>query len=230
MRLFIVLAMVCVFSSFEARAESVRSLVNGGNDLYKEKKFTDAEVDYRKALEKKPDLVQGRFNLGNALYKQEKFDTSAEEFENAVISAQDQETKSRAFYNLGNAQIKGQKYQEAVTSYTESLKRIPNDPDAKYNLSYALLKLKAQQQDGGKGQDKSGKDKNEKNKQSKQGQQQQKNQQAQQQKVQQKNQQEKKMSKADAERILDLLKNSEKDVRKKLLAKQMARVKVDKDW
>ncbi len=226
-RLFVILAGVCLLSSFEARAESVRSLVNGGNDLYKEKKFTDAEVDYRKALEKKPDLVQGRFNLGNALYKQEKFDTSAQEFESAVISAQDQETKSRAFYNLGNTQVKAQKYQEAVTSYTESLKRNPNDPDAKYNLSYALLKLKEQQEQKDKKQGQGGQDKN---KQSKQGQQQQKNQQAQQQNAQQKNQQAKKMSKADAERILDLLKNSEKDIRKKLLAKQAVRAKTDKDW
>ena len=37
-----------------SRAQSTRSLVHEGNDLYEQDKFTDAEVSYRKALEKDP--------------------------------------------------------------------------------------------------------------------------------------------------------------------------------
>ena len=38
------------------------------------------------------------------------------------------------------------------------------------------------------------------------------------------------MSKADAERILDVLKNNERDIQKKRQASQAGRARTDKDW
>jgi Ca-activated chloride channel homolog len=222
--------------------QSVRSLVNDGNNLYKEQKFNDAEVNYRKALEKEPELVQGHFNLGNVLYKQNKPDESIREYENALLKAEAPETKAYAYYNIGNAHMKAQNYQEAVQSYIESLKLNPTDQETKYNLSYALEKLKEQQQkqqnknDRNKDKNNKGQNKNDQknNDQQKQDQKKRDNDQQkqdqQQQQRQQQSQQEKRMSKADAERILEVLKNNEKDVQKKLRVRQGARAKVDKDW
>jgi tetratricopeptide (TPR) repeat protein len=122
-------------------AQSVRSLVNGGNGLYQEKKYGDAEVNYRKALEKEPALVQGHFNLGNSLYKQGKYDESSKEYVNAIEKAEGKETKAKAYYNIGNSLAQSQNYQDAVKSYVESLKLMPEDQETKYNLSYALAKL-----------------------------------------------------------------------------------------
>jgi len=68
-------------------AQSVRSLVNGGNDKYEDRKFADAEIDYRKALEQEHELVEGHFNLGNALYKQGKFDEAVRAYEAARQAA-----------------------------------------------------------------------------------------------------------------------------------------------
>jgi hypothetical protein len=143
---------------------------------------------------------------------------------------------------MGNALMKGQRYQEAVKSYIESLKLNPNDQDTKYNLSYALAKLREQQQQQNKNdknkdnkqdqqKDKQNQDQQKKD-QEKQDQQKQNQQQQKQDQQQQKPQQgqEKKMAKADAERILDVLKNSEKDVQKKLRVRQGVRVKTEKDW
>jgi tetratricopeptide (TPR) repeat protein len=228
-------------------AQSVRSLVNDGNSQYKDQKYTDAEVSYRKALEKDQGLVPGHLNLGSALYKQDKADEAIKEYENALMKAESKETKSQAHYNMGNAFMKGQRYQDAVKSYIESLKLTPDDQDTKYNLSYALEKLKQQQQqqqqqnknDKNKDNKQDQQQKNQQNKdqqkqdqqkqdQQKQNQQQQQNQQAKQQKQQQG--QEKKMAKADAERILDVLKNSEKDVQKKLRVRAAVRAKTEKDW
>ena len=219
--------------------QSTRSLVNDGNSQYKDQKYADAEVNYRKALEKDQDLVPGHFNLGNALYKQNKADEAIKEYENALVKATGKQTKAGAYYNLGNAYMKGQRYQDAVRSYVESLKLRPDDHDTKYNLSYALEKMRQQQQQQ--------QNKNDKNKDNKQDQKQQQNkdqqkqdqqkqdQQQQKQKEQQAQQQkqqgqEKKMAKADAERILDVLKNSEKEVQKKLRARPAVRAKTDKDW
>lgn len=209
------------------RAQSARSLVSNGNSQYHKENYTDAEVNYRKALEKEPGLFQGHFNLGNSLYKQKKFAESNKEFENALHKSEEKRMKAEAYYNRGNSLMKAQNYQDAITSYIESLKLTPNDPDTKYNLSYALEKLRQQQQ-----QNKNDKNKNsdqKKNDQQKQDQQRQQKQEQQQEQRQQA-QQEKKMSKADAERILDVLKNKEKDVQKKLRTRQAVRVKPDKDW
>lgn len=211
-------------------AQSVRSLVNGGNSQYKKENYTEAEVDYRKALGKEPGLIEGHFNLGNALYKQKKFDESNREFDSALRGTEDAKTKAEAYYNLGNSLLKAQNYQEAVRSYIESLKLAPNDPDTKYNLSYALAKLREQQQQQQKKNDKSSDKKQQKQDQQKQNQDKQNQDQQQQKQQQQQSQQEKKMSKADAERILDVLKNNERDVQKKLRNRQAVRVKPDKDW
>ena len=215
--------------------QSVRSLVRQGNGQYKDQKYSDAEVSYRKALEKEQELVPGQFNLGNALYKQDKGDEAVRAYENAAMKAESKETKADAYFNMGDAYMKGQHYQEAVNSYIESLKLNPSDQDTKYNLSYALAKMREQQQQ----QQQNKNDKNKDNKQDKQKNQQnqdqnkqdQQQQQKQDQQPQQKQQsQEKKMAKAEAERILDVLKNNEKDVQKKLRVRQGVRVKTDKDW
>ena len=234
--------LLALLAAEPAQAQSVRSLVNGGNDLYHDQKYPDAEVNYRKALEKEKDLVQGHFNLGNALHKEGKYDEAVREFALAGEKAAATETKAHAWYNIGNSLMEEQKYQEAVNAYARSLQLNPYDQEAKYNLSYALEKLKQQQQQQNKQnkdqkqdkKDQQKKDQQQKQDQQKQDQQKQDQQkQDQQQQDQQQNQarqQEKQMSKADAERILDVLKNNEKEVQKKLRARQAVRPKTEKDW
>jgi tetratricopeptide (TPR) repeat protein len=230
--------LMSVFAVHSVAAQSTRSLVREGNRQYESEKYGDAEVSYRKALEKEQELLPGHFNLGNALYKQGKATEAIREYESALAKSEDKRTRADAYYNMGNAFMKDQHYQEAVNSYIESLKLTPGDQDAKYNLSYALAKLKEQQQQQ---QKKDGKDNKQDQKQQqdqqkqdqqKQQQQQQDQQRADQQKQQQKQSgaQEKKMAKADAERILDVLKNNERDLQRKLRARPAVRAKVEKDW
>jgi Ca-activated chloride channel family protein len=217
----------------QVAAQSARSLVNSGNDQYKERHYTDAEVNYRKALEKDKGLAQGHFNLGDALHKQGKFDEAIKEYGHVLGPTEQKSTRSSAYYNVGNSYMKEQRYQDAVQSYVESLKLDPNDEDARYNLSYALEKLRQQQQQQqNKNQDRNNNKKNnQQQNQDRQKNQQEKNQkQDQQQRQQYASQQQKRMSKEDAERILDVLKNSEKDVQRKLRVRQAVRPKTDKDW
>jgi tetratricopeptide (TPR) repeat protein len=216
-----------------AGAQSVRSLVNDGNDQYEERHFADAEVSYRKALERDHKALPGHFNLGNALYKQDKQDEAIKEYENVVLTAQENDLKAKALYNMGNTHMKSTRYQDAVKSYVESLKLDPFDQDAKYNLSYALAKLKEQQQQQNNERNKN--DDQTKNDQQKQDQKdkqesQQNQQQQQQRDDQQQKLQERKMAKAEAERILDALKNNEKEVQKKLRTRKSTRAKTEKDW
>ena len=242
--------MSCIVVNAE-QAQSTRSLINDGNGLYKDGKYDKAEVDYRKALEKEQGSLPAHFNLGNSLSKQKKVDQSIKEFETAATSSQEKETKAHAMYNTGNSYLEGGQYDSAVKSYIEALKQDPGDEDAKYNLSYALRKMKDQKQQN---QQQNKKDQNQQQKQQQNKQQGNKNQNKDQNKndnqnPQQKNQnqpgqqqdknaqnppeqqpKEKQMSRADADRILEVLKNNEKNVQKKLRVKARARPKTDKDW
>lgn len=239
MRLLTIHLLLLFIGSASLLAQSERSHIRDGNSAYQDKKYADAEVSYKKAIEKNKEMVEGSFNLGDALYKQDRFGEAAEQYQIAASRANDNETKSQALHNLGNTLLKDKKIQESLAAYKEALKLNPKDTDTKHNYEYArrlLQQQQQQQQQQQKQDDKKQEKKQDKQEQKqdqqqqqqqKQQQEQQKQQQAQQQQAQQKKQQ---ISKADAERILEALKNEEKKVQKKLQKKVPARVQVDKDW
>ena len=213
-------------------AQSKRSLNNDGVDLYSTKKYADAEVKFKKGLEKDPELFQGHFNLGDAFYKQGRYDEALQSYKNSLQFTDDKTNQAKVYHNIGNALMKQRKYQESVGAYANSLKKNPDDLDTKYNLSYALNMLKQNQQ-----QQKNKNDKNQdKNKDQQQNQDQQNNQdkkdqnkdkqQNQQHQQQPKNQ----ISKEDAQRILEALKNNETDLQKKLRKVKGKPVLAEKDW
>ncbi len=226
-----IIIVVALLSSVSA--QSKRSLNNDGVDLYKEKKFADAEVKFKKSLEKDPQLFQGHFNLGDAYYKQGRYDEAIQSYKNSLGLTDDKEKKSKAFHNIGNALLKQQKYEDGIGAYKNALKTNPNDLETKYNLSYALNMLK-QNQNKQNQQNKNDKNKDQnKDQQQKQDQQnnqdkkdQNKDQQKQQQQPQPKNQ----ISKEEAQRILEAMKNNEKDMQKKLRKVKGKAYATDKDW
>ena len=212
-------------------SQSVRSSNNDGIDNYTSNKFTEAEISFRKGLEKEPDNPILNFNLANSFYKQEKYEEAIKHYQSAIAKTEDKELKSRAFYNIGNSLLKSDKLKESVEAYKNGLKINPKDMDAKYNLSYALKKLQEQnQQDKSGGDNKDNNDKNkDQNKDENKDKQDQKNQDKQNQEKQQQ-QKQPKMSKEEAEQVLNAIKNNEKDLQKKLRQKIGVRVKTDKDW
>jgi tetratricopeptide (TPR) repeat protein len=95
--IFIVLTLGSFFSVI---AQSERKMTRNGNTSYETGDFIDAEINYKKALEKNSDLLEAQFNLGDALVKQERFDEALEAFEKVSTSTEDQNLKaSRASSN-----------------------------------------------------------------------------------------------------------------------------------
>ena len=218
-----------------ATAQTVRSQISDGNRAYNKGKYTDAEVDYKKALEKSPKSKEAQFNLGNAYYKQQRFDESMREYGSAGVSMKSPEERAATFYNAGNSLYKSNKYQEAINAYRQSLRLNPNDEDTRYNLQMARAKL-AQQQQQQKQQNKDqkqdqNKDQQKQNQQQnqKQNQQQQKQDEAKQDQTRQQIQKNQ-MPKQEADRILDAMRNNEKEVQKNLRKREAVHVKVEKDW
>ncbi len=213
-------------------AQSKRSLNNDGVDLYKEKKYTDAEVKFKKGLEKDPEMFQGHFNLGDAYYKEGRYDEAIQAYKNSLQFTDDKENQAKVYHNIGNSLLKQKKYQDGIGAYKNSLKQNPNDLETKYNLSYALDMLKQNQQQKQNKNDKNNdKNKDQQKDQQKQNQDQNdKNKDKQQQQNQQQQQQKNQISKEEAQRILDALKNNETDTQKKLRKVKGKPVATDKDW
>ena len=68
-------------------AQSTRSLVNNGVDLYDKGKFVDSEVEFKKGLEKSPDNFQANFNLGDSYYKEGKYEDALKNYSAALSKA-----------------------------------------------------------------------------------------------------------------------------------------------
>lgn len=240
-RVIAFVALSFLFSTQIIIGQSLRSLNNDGVDSYKKEQFIDAEVNFKKGLEKTKESFELNYNLGDAYYKQQRYDDAIKSFQNSIHHTEDGLLKSKAFHNIGNSLLKSQKIKESVEAYKNSLKLNPNDKETKYNLSYALSLLKQQQNQNQQQQNQNQNDQNQDKKdQNKNDQKDQNEQQQDQQKQQNKDQttqqdnlkqQEKnKISKEEAERILEALKNNEKDLQKKLRKKVGVPVTTDKDW
>ena len=141
--IFIVLTLGSFFSVI---AQSERKMTRNGNTNYETGNFIDAEINYKKALEKNSDLLEAQFNLGDALVKQERFDEALEAFEKVSASTEDQNLKANALHNKGNVLLSQQDLEGAIESYKDALRVNPKDHETRYNYTYVKKLLEEQQQ------------------------------------------------------------------------------------
>ena len=142
--IFIVLTLGSFFSLI---AQSERKMTRNGNTNYETGNFIDAEINYKKALEKNSDLLEAQFNLGDALVKQERFDEALEAFEKVSASTENQNLKANALHNKGNVLLSQQDLEGAIESYKDALRINPKDHETRYNYAYVKKLLDEQQQE-----------------------------------------------------------------------------------
>jgi tetratricopeptide (TPR) repeat protein len=128
--------------------------VEQGNALMKSGNAEEALKHYDKAVAALPAEPGVHFDRGAALYALQRYDEAGEEFLRAT-NAKDGALKAQAFYNLGNAFFKKDKFKEAIEAYKRTLALDPRDEHAKWNLELALRK---QQEQKDKDKDKDKKD------------------------------------------------------------------------
>ncbi|MEI7662850.1 MAG: tetratricopeptide repeat protein [Bacteroidota bacterium] len=211
-------------------AQKENALLRQGNRDYDKGNFKEAEKGYRKALEVNKESVKGQFNLGAAVYKNNNYAESAKIYANLAGNNVDRETRSKVFHNLGNSLMQSKDYEKSILAYKNALMNDPKNKDTKYNLEYAKMMLKKQQQQHQQ-QKKDDKDKKDDKKDQKDKKDQNKDQDKKQDQQKQP-QDQKKISKEDADRMLEALKNDEKKTMQKV-KKQKAKVQVtgiEKDW
>jgi Ca-activated chloride channel homolog len=239
-----VVVIILALFTLNVFAQAERKFVRRGNRQFEDKKYQEAEIQYRKALEKSPGSVAAGFNLGNSLYRQKQFDAAVQRYKELPEKQKDGQMISKDYYNLGNALYKSGKYQECIDAYKNALRKMPGDMDAKHNLQLAMKKLDMQKKQQDKENQQNKQDNKKDNKENKkqdnkkddkqQGNQDNKNQSADEKKDQQQDKQNMngQISSQDAERILQALENEEKDVLKKVQEqqKQVKKVPVEKNW
>jgi len=227
------LPLVLSFVVYPAHGQTVRSHISSGNEAYEKNRFSDAEAEYKKALEIDPASRVAQMNLGNAYYKQQRFDEAHRVYNNAITTAKSPTDESMAHYDLGNTLFRSNKLQESTEAYKQALRLNPSDEDARYNYLLAKDHLKQQQsQKQRDGQNKQ--NQNQQNQQNKEQQQQPQPQQSKQDQTRQQQsqaqQQKNQMPKEEANRILEALRNNEKEIQKQLRKRQATSVRVEKDW
>ena len=229
--------------------EKDKNLYNG-NQLFKEKKYADAEADFRVTESKKsPKKATAGYNLGNSVYRQNQQGEAQIKYIQALEHAKTKEEKHRIYHNLGNTFMLDKNYEAAAEAYKNALRNNPNDEETRYNYALAKRKKKdnpppkdnKKDNKGGGGQDKKPQPENNKNDKGNDKKDQDKN--KGEDKKEDKGDGEKKEDKnenpkpsgADKQRIdniLDAVNNAEKKVQDKVNAKKVkARpVSNEKDW
>ena len=231
MRSLFTIVFLCSFALLCAQQEAPD--VRKGNRAYNSENYTEAEVNYHRALDKNEQSFEAHFNLGDALFRQEKYPEALEQYVQAekCLKANDklrkEELQNRlaaTYHNIGNALYAQQQYDKAVNAYQQSLRNNPKDNDTRYNLVKAMQQLQQQQQQQ-QNQDQQ-QDKNQQQNDSTQ----QQEQQQQEQQNQQQQQQEQQMDQETAEQILQALEQDEQETQEKLQRQQGKKRRVEKEW
>ena len=237
MRKRIIIAILSLFLAPSSLlfAQKEASDVRRGNREYNKQNYTEAEVNYRRGLEKNKNGYEAHYNLGDALFKQDKYADAQAEFETAakmLDKKEDKERYAKVMHNIGNCNYAQQQYDKAVQAYMASLRANPKDNDTRYNLVKAMEMLQQQQQQQQQQQNQDQKQDQDQQQQQEQQQQQQEQQQDQQQEQQQQEQQqnEDQMDKETAEQILQALEQDEQDTQEKLQRQQGKKRRVEKEW
>lgn len=119
-------------------------LVGQGNRAFEQGDFDAATQRYQRAEVEAPDISEPYYNAGNSLLRQDRADDAARHLEQALRNA-GHELSADAAFNLGNAYFESGDYAAAAQAYADSLRRAPEEIDAKHNLELALQKMEQDQ-------------------------------------------------------------------------------------
>ena len=216
-----VTVMLLLLTTLTVSAQTDRQYVRQGNKLYRGGDYPNAEVSYRKAVEKNARNPQAAFNLGNALMAQKKDSAAIEQFENAAKLETNPLRKAQAYHNMGVICQTHRMYGEAIEAYKNALRLNPNDDETRYNL--VLCKHQQQKQDQNKQNQQNENQKNDDKK----------DQQKKEEDKQKKQEQSKpQMSKENAEQLLNAAIQNEKQTQDKMKKAQQKpqRRTIQKNW
>lgn len=142
------LSVICAASAFpgtSVAASEKRDLTDRAYQAYLKGDFKQSLELYRQAGAEIPEAAGLEYNKGTAHYQLGDFDQALKSFEKATLT-DNQELAAGAHYNSGNTYFERQDFQHAVEQYKNALRKSPDDSEARRNLEIALRNLKEQEQ------------------------------------------------------------------------------------
>ena len=130
----VVTALLLLLVATSISAQTDRQYIRQGNKQFNAGDYPNAEVSYRKAVEKNPKNPQAVYNLGNALMAQKKDSAAIEQFQNASKLETNPLRKYQSFHNMGVICQSHKMYGEAIEAYKNALRLNPTDDETRYNL------------------------------------------------------------------------------------------------
>ena len=224
-RLCLLLGLLLV-STVAALAQNDRTFIRQGNRQYRARKWTAAEVQYRKAIARNANNPQAVYNLGCALMMQQKDSLAMQQFaKSADLQTTNKIRRAKSFHNMGVIMQNHQEFAKAIECYKMALRNNPQDNETRYNLALCKHQLKNQKNQQNQNKNKSGKDQNKDQNKQKNNQNKDKNNQS------QKPEQDK-MSRDNAEQLLNAAVQQEKATKQKMqkAMSQPRRRQYDKNW
>ena len=141
-KFLLILSLLISITSF---AQNKKSFLRDGNTFYIDSSYNEAEMQYRKSLEKDQDYFNASFNLADAVYKQERYKEASALFDALKDDAPTDEDLAKVYHNLGNSLVKEGELDDAIAAYKSALRINPNDNETRHNL--ALSKQQKQEQE-----------------------------------------------------------------------------------
>lgn len=225
----VLLFYLLAFLPLALQAQNDRQLVRQGNKQYRQGNSADAEVAYRKAVEKNQRNPQANYNLGNALMLQRKDSLAISQLEASAKLESNPIRRAQAYHNMGVICQQHQMFGEAIEAYKESLRNNPADHQTRYNLELCKRQQKNNENKDNKDNKQNKEQQNQQQKQDQQKQEQQKQKEKQQQQPQPDKQE---MSRENAEQMLNAAMQEEKQTQERMKKAQQkaSRRRLQKNW
>lgn len=122
----LVLTLLSIAPAFAA--QQAADIVDRANNLYRDGKFKQAVILYRKALERGADPVAVSFNIANSYYQMEKYAEAAASYRKAVDFSSGK--FAPALFNMASVYYRLKQYPECVAAYHRALKLEPDNVSA----------------------------------------------------------------------------------------------------
>lgn len=136
---FIGSATIVLFLTVCAMAlQPASDLVDRANVLYRNGKFSQAIILYRKALERGADPVAVSFNIANSYYQTERYPEAAANYRKAIDFSNG--SFGPALFNLASVYFRLKQYPECIAAYHRALKQEPDNANGWLYLGEAYNK------------------------------------------------------------------------------------------
>ena len=212
-------------------AQNDRSLIRQGNRAARSNALTEAETAYRKAISANRENSQAIYNLAIVQLAQSKTKEAMKSFRQAAELEKVPRRKAKSYHNIGTIYQNQRQYQPAIEAYNEALRLDPENFKTRYNLALCKKLLKNDKKNNNKNNNNK-KNKKNKNKDQNKDKQKDQNKNKNDRNKSQNQQNQPKMSKQNAEQLLNAAIQQEKATKQRMnkSMSQPRRKQYDMNW